>query len=73
MPTLPMPVRGQTYHLVYDHTRPADALRTLGRWASNRLIDFDWHDAKRAEERITKTVKELTGAEMERPGEGQPG
>lgn len=35
----------ERYVLLYDRATCADALRQLGRWASNPELGFNWHDA----------------------------
>ena len=36
---------GERYVFLYDDTRRAEALRTLGRYASNPELSFTWYDA----------------------------
>lgn len=43
---------GETFALVYDAEHRADALRTLGRWASDPELAFSWFDAARMASRI---------------------
>lgn len=36
---------GERFVLLYTHRTRAEALRTLGRWASNPELGFTWYDA----------------------------
>jgi hypothetical protein len=36
---------GHTYALCYVDSERANALRTIGRWASDPRLDFSWYDA----------------------------
>lgn len=40
------------YILIYHDERAADALRTLGRWATNPELPFTWYDAAVFSKRI---------------------
>jgi hypothetical protein len=36
---------GETYALLWKQDTITEALRTLGRWASNTELSFNWYDA----------------------------
>ncbi len=39
-------VKGQQRYLIlFNESRKAEALRTMGRWATNPQLDFTWYDA----------------------------
>jgi len=43
---------GERYILVFRDSQRDDALRTIGRWASNPELSFSWHDAAVLSQRI---------------------
>ena len=45
----------ERYIVLFDEAHRADALRTIGRWASNAELSFSWYDAARVSQRIRKT------------------
>jgi hypothetical protein len=52
-------VKGEErYIFLYDDTHRSDALRTLGRFASNPELSFSWYDAAVLSQRIRQTAHE---------------
>src|SRR5205085_2842426 len=52
-------VKGEErYIFLYDDTHKSDALRTLGRFASNPELSFSWYDAAVLSQRIRQTALE---------------
>jgi hypothetical protein len=52
-------VKGEErYIFLFDDDRRADALRTLGKFASNPELSFSWYDAAVLSQRIRSTVPE---------------
>lgn len=50
-------VKGEErYIFLFDDDRRADALRTLGKFASNPELSFSWYDAAVLSQRIRSTV-----------------
>lgn len=50
-------VKGEErYIFLFDDERRAEALRTLGRFASNPELSFSWYDAAVLSQRIRSTV-----------------
>ncbi len=60
-------VKGQErYIFLYDDEHKSEALRTLGRFASNPELSFSWYDAAVLSQRIRQTAMEQrTEAEAE--------
>ena len=55
-------VKGEErYIFLFDDDRRAEALRTLGRFASNPELSFSWYDAAVLSQRIRSTVPEAAG------------
>ncbi len=49
-------VRGaDRYMIVYDADNKAEALKQLGRWASDRDLSFTWYDAARLSMELHKS------------------
>lgn len=49
-------VKGEErYIFLFDDAHKADALRTLGRFASNPELSFSWHDAAVLSQRLRQT------------------
>jgi hypothetical protein len=46
----------ERYILVYDEHGRSEALRTLGRWAMNPDLSFDWYMAALASQKMRGTV-----------------
>ncbi len=44
----------ERYVLMYEPAQRAEALRVIGRWASNADLDFSWFDAAQLAARIRK-------------------
>jgi hypothetical protein len=61
-------VKGEErYIFLYDDERRSEALRTLGRFASNPELSFSWYDAAVLSQRIRQTAIEARAeAETER-------
>jgi hypothetical protein len=59
-------VKGEErYIFLFDDERRTEALRTLGRFASNPELSFSWYDAAVLSQRIRQTVPDVT-IEVER-------
>ncbi len=59
-------VKGEErYIFLYDDDRRSEALRTLGRFASNPELSFSWYDAAVLSQRIRQTAHEQRLAETE--------
>lgn len=46
----------ERYVLLYTAATRAEALRTLGRWASEPELDFTWYDAVTLSQRIREEM-----------------
>ncbi len=54
-----MLVKGEErYTLLYTEATRTEAVRTLGRWASDDDLGFTWHDAAVLSERIRKEMND---------------
>jgi hypothetical protein len=52
-------VKGEErYIFLYDDDHRADALRTLGRYASNPELSFSWYDAAVLSQKVRQTADE---------------
>src|SRR5207253_8622185 len=60
-------VKGEErYIFLYDDEHKSDALRTLGRFASNPELSFSWYDAAVLSQRIRQTaIEQRTEQEAE--------
>ena len=57
-------VKGEErYIFLFDDQRRSEALRTLGRFASNAELSFSWYDAAVLSQRIRQTVPEASAEE----------
>ena len=57
-------VKGEErYIFLFDDDRRADALRTLGKFASNPELSFSWYDAAVLSQRIRSTLPEGASSE----------
>lgn len=70
-------VKGEErYIFLFDDERRSDALRTLGRFASNPELSFSWYDAAVLSQRIRQSTLEQRAAaqdsEIETPAEPRP-
>jgi hypothetical protein len=69
-------VKGEErYIFLYDDEHKSDALRTLGRFASNSELSFSWYDAAVLSQRIRQTALEQRAAaeaESEAATEAEP-
>jgi hypothetical protein len=65
-------VKGEErYIFLYDDEHKSEALRTLGRFASNPELSFSWYDAAVLSQRIRQTAIEARAeAEMEAEAAG---
>lgn len=52
----------ERYVLLFDDDHRADALRVLGRYASNQDLSFTWYDAAVLSQKIRQTVPPLKPA-----------
>ena len=63
-------VKGEErYIFLYDDEHKSDALRTLGRFASNAELSFSWYDAAVLSQRIRQTALEQRATETETEAE----
>lgn len=53
----------ERYVFLFDDEHRGDALRTLGRFASNPELSFTWYDAAVLSQRIRQTAEEANIAE----------
>jgi hypothetical protein len=61
-------VKGEErYIFLFDDERRSEALRTLGRFASNPELSFSWYDAAVLSQRIRQTVAEAQASEDAHP------
>ena len=66
-------VKGEErYIFLYDDEHKSDALRTLGRYASNPELSFSWYDAAVLSQRIRQTAIEQRAEAEAAGGEGIP-
>jgi hypothetical protein len=67
-------VKGEErYIFLYDDDHKSDALKTLGRFASNPELSFSWYDAAVLSQRIRQTAMEQRAeAEAEAVAEVEP-
>lgn len=70
-------VKGEErYIFLFDDERRSDALRTLGRFASNPELSFSWYDAAVLSQRVRQSALEQRAAaaeaEVETPAEPRP-
>lgn len=66
-------VKGEErYIFLYDDDHKSDALKTLGRFASNPELSFSWYDAAVLSQRIRQTAMEQQRAEAESEVETEP-
>jgi hypothetical protein len=58
-------VKGEErYIFLYDDDHKSDALRTLGRFASNPELSFSWYDAAVLSQRIRQTAMQQRAEEQ---------
>lgn len=63
-------VKGEErYIFLYDDERRSEALRTLGKFASNPELSFSWYDAAVLSQRIRQTAIEQRAEEIETEAE----
>lgn len=61
-------VKGEErYIFLFDDSRRSDALRTLGRFASNPELSFSWYDAAVLSQRIRQNTEAVTAATESKP------
>src|SRR4051794_20204807 len=67
-------VKGEErYIFLYDDEHKSEALKTLGRFASNAELSFSWYDAAVLSQRIRQTAMEQRAeAETEAEAEAEP-
>jgi hypothetical protein len=57
-------VKGEErYIFLFDDEHRSEALRTLGRFASNPELSFSWYDAAVLSQRVRQTAQEMDHAE----------
>ena len=62
-------VKGEErYIFLFDDQHRSEALRTLGRFASNPELSFSWYDAAVLSQRIRSAVQEAEAEEAPPPG-----
>jgi hypothetical protein len=58
-------VKGEErYIFLYDDDHRSDALRTLGRFASNPDLSFSWYDAAVLSQRVRQSAQEAAEREL---------
>jgi len=62
----------ERYIFLYDDEHKSDALKTLGRFASNPELSFSWYDAAVLSQRIRQTAMEQQRAEADAEAEVEP-
>ena len=50
----------ERYIFLYDDSRRAETLRTLGRYASNSELSFTWYDAAVLSQKVRQTAAEAS-------------
>jgi hypothetical protein len=64
-------VKGEErYIFLFDDDHRSEALRTLGRFASNPELSFSWYDAAVLSQRVRQTAQEATEVEAEAESTG---
>jgi hypothetical protein len=59
-------VKGEErYIFLFDDDHRSEALRTLGRFASNPELSFSWYDAAVLSQRVRQTAQEAVEVEAE--------
>jgi hypothetical protein len=59
-------VKGEErYIFLFDDDHRSEALRTLGRFASNPELSFSWYDAAVLSQRVRQTAQEASEVEAE--------
>lgn len=48
---------GERVIILFDDSNQAEALRTVGRWASDPGLSFTWYDAAKVAQKIRKMVR----------------
>lgn len=65
-------VKGEErYIFLYDDEHRSEALRTLGRFASNPELSFSWYDAAVLSQRVRQSAQEAAETELPAPA-GHP-
>lgn len=54
----------ERYIFLYDDERRAEALRTLGKFASNPELSFTWYDAAVLSQKIRQTAQQVAREEV---------
>lgn len=54
----------ERYIFLYDDERRAEALRTLGKFASNPELSFTWYDAAVLSQKIRQTAQQAAREEV---------
>jgi len=61
-------VKGEErYIFLYDDDHRSEALRTLGRFASNPELSFSWYDAAVLSQRVRQSAQEAAEAQEAEP------
>jgi hypothetical protein len=64
-------VKGEErYIFLFDDDHRSEALRTLGRFASNPELSFSWYDAAVLSQRVRQTAQEATEVEADAEAAG---
>jgi hypothetical protein len=51
----------ERYVILFDDRHRSEALRTIGRWASDPELSFTWYDAAMASQKIRRIEPECLG------------
>lgn len=66
-------IKGQErYIFLFDDEHRADALRTLGRYASNPDLSFSWYDAAVLSQKVRQAAKNAKKTSTHRIHQTQP-
>jgi hypothetical protein len=57
----------ERYIFLYDDSRRAEALRTLGRYASNPELSFTWYDAAILSQKVRKSPEPVAESRFQLP------
>lgn len=49
----------ERFIFIYTHDARSDALRTMGRWASNQDLSFSWYDAAVLSKRVREEANSV--------------
>ncbi len=49
--------KGENYVFLFTDEKRADVLRTLGRFANDKELDFNWYDAAMLSQKVRSDIK----------------